>query len=91
MSMMVSVIASWLRRWVFVRYENHLHYRERERATDLGFGGILIRGGHCLVWGSDRYLFCFFHIPLFCFVLSFGVMGLLWSHSALFLFTKWFS
>ena len=52
MSMMVSVITSWLRRWVFVRYENHLHYRERERerererATDLGFGGILIRGGH---------------------------------------------
>ena len=53
MSMMVSVITSWLRRWVFVRYENHLHYRERERerATDLGFGGILIRGGHLLGLG----------------------------------------
>ena len=34
MSMMVSVIASWLRRWVFVRYENHLHYRERERERE---------------------------------------------------------
>ena len=34
MSMMVSVIASWLRRWVFVRYENHLHYTERERERE---------------------------------------------------------
>lgn len=40
MSMMVSVIASWFRRWVFVRYENHLHYRERERESHrLGFWG----------------------------------------------------
>ena len=95
MSMMVSVIASWLRRWVFVRYENHLHYTEREREREpqiLGFWGNTDKRW-ALVWFGDQIdiLVCFFHIPLFCFVLSFGVMGLLWSHSALFLFTKWFS
>ena len=58
MSMMVSVITSWLRRWVFVRYENHLHYREREREREreshrFGFWGNTDKRW-AFVWFGDQ-------------------------------------